>query len=453
MALQITDIKPKNKKKDKEQSTEKPNNGIEIDSSSDDKKGFDEKPRIIKIRDYILDTYNFRFNEVRCQNESHKRGTDDYIAMTDRIYSDLVIELKTLKFSKPKEDLDDILKSSLIKIYNPMKEYFENLEFKGTGYINQLSDCIQLDELHLDLPHSYRSYFRDYFKKWLIASYFCSIGTNVNDMMFILIGPQGKFKTSFLNYLTPPALKEYLVTQHIIPSLTDYNTSSFLCEKFFINVDDQMEQIMGKDYNSMKAIISTTDVSMRRKYGKMHERRKRIATFCGSVNNPQFLRDSSNRRYLCFQITDISKQYSKVDIDNVWAEVVHEASKMGTSYVFGRNDYKLIEKLNEHFSSPTLEEESLKSVFLPTIIEDENTYFLQFSEILKVLRYNTGDNNLKIYNLQTAMRKHGFESKSKKLERFNNSPRHIYQVCLLSKEQSIKNMLDIFKTDLQSNLF
>ncbi len=45
-------------------------------------------------------------------------------------------------------------------------------------------------------------------------------------------------------------MREFLICSHINPSLTDQNTSNFLTEKWFVNIDVQLETIFGKDFNS-----------------------------------------------------------------------------------------------------------------------------------------------------------------------------------------------------------
>ncbi len=221
--------------------------------------------QIQQIKDFIDEFYDIRFNSITQTLEYRvKYGGIGYEQLTDQIKTDIVIQLKQLLFKKPKEDLDDLLNSSMIPRFDPLKEYFNNACYEGDGHIAKLASCIVLDEPdRLIDGKPYKQLFRAYFEKWLTACYLCSTGRLVNDVMLILIGAQGRFKTSFLNFLTPKRLEDYRVCSHINPTLTDYNTSNYLAEKFFINVDDQMENIFGKDYNSMKAIISAPDITNR----------------------------------------------------------------------------------------------------------------------------------------------------------------------------------------------
>lgn len=406
--------------------------------------------QIDNIQKYVDQAYDFRFNTITQTLEYKEKRDQFYLPFQEKQKTDIIIQLKRQLFKKPKEDLDDLLNSSLIREYNPIRDYFDGLEHDGRKHIAKLANCITLDDPDKDIGgYKYRDLFNHYFKQWLMACYLCSTGRIVNDVMMILIGAQGRFKTSFLNYLTPKDLQDYRVCSHINPSLTDYNTSNFLAEKFFINVDDQMETIFGKDYNSMKAIISAPDITNRKLYRATHQRRRRIANFCGSVNEPRFLKDSNNRRYLCFAITDISPEYINIDIDAVWAEVKAEADSLNRLYIFGKEDYRMIDLMNTQFEAPTEEDETLRSVLVPVRdgvdpMPNKPIYYVTFSEIMKILRMDSGNNQLRTYNLQTAMRKYGYEPHSYRKERFANQPRNLYPVQSISTSPLIYNTLELY---------
>ena len=328
-----------------------------------------EKSKIEKIEEWLFRRYSFRMNRTTCTLEFMNLTTDDdFKPFEDENLRDIVIELKKMKFSKPKDDLEDLLKSSRVPKFSPIKDYFYGLKLRTFGNIDRLADCVKVDDsLGIKIgDFDYNQLWHHYFKKWLIACYLCSMETKHNDVMLILIGAQGRFKTSFLNYLCPPALRlNYVVCSHINPSLTDYNTANYLAEKMFLNIDDQMETIFGKDYNSMKAIVSAPDVTNRKLYSTSARKRTRIANLCGSVNEARFLRDSNNRRYLCFKIVDIDPDYRLIDMDQVWAEVAYEVIRTKSNYIFGRDDYANIDLMNAMFETPTEEAETLQVTFTP----------------------------------------------------------------------------------------
>lgn len=74
------------------------------------------------------------------------------------------------------------------------------------------------------------------------------------------------------------------------------------------------------------------------------------------------------------------------------------------------------------------EAEVLKTLFSPSDEIHGVTYYMQFTEIMQVLIDYTHNNHLKPYNLQVAMKKYGFLSKSIKQRRFEMQPRNLYPV-------------------------
>ncbi len=216
-----------------------------------------------------------------------------------------------------------ILNSKLTKAYNPLKNYFNNLPvYDGkTDYIKELAATITIKDIVVD-DVALTELRESYLKKWLVANAPTATGIGINHTCLILVGGQGSGKTTWLNKLCPIEMKQFLVCSHLNPSLTDQNTANFLAEKWFVNIDDQSETIFGKDFNSMNAIITTPFVTNRKTWHKLTKTRPRICSFMGSVNNPKFLTDTENRRYLVIS-TDTINYNHKIDLNKVWLQALH----------------------------------------------------------------------------------------------------------------------------------
>lgn len=387
-------------------------------------------PQITRMHNNLSKRYEFRRNRIRQKMEWREVGTEDWQELDDQSEADIIYWLKTLGYKKPESDLATILHSSHIDNYNPVKEYTDGLQLRGLGQLRKLMNAVKLDpNIEGEIEgKTYRQLFELYFVKWLMACYKCMTGEKFNDVMLLLIGAQGRHKTSFLNFLCPRGLDDYRHTGHIEPTLNNYLTASYLVEKIWINVDDQMENIFGKDYNSMKSIISQDKVSRRLLYAKHSIQQTRIANFCGSVNEAGFLRDSNNRRYLCFAIDDIDVSYSEVDIDSVWAEVKELCDAAPSKYIFTQDDFRIIDLMDDNFIAPVEENELLKNCFEPTDGKAQWNYYMQFTEILSVLKKVGGNNGLKSYNLQTAMRKYKYQKLSMRRPERGMMPLQLYTV-------------------------
>ena len=89
--------------------------------------------------------------------------------------------------------------------------------------------------------------------------------------------------------------------------------------------------------------------------------------------------------------------------------------------------------MDDNFTAPVEENELLKSCFEPATGRAQWHYYLQFSELLQVLKRVSGNQQLKSYNLQTAMRKYGFTQASIRRPERGNKPLHLYTVKIVEK--------------------
>jgi len=394
-----------------------------------------ERSKIERMEEWLLRRYEIRRNTVLCKVEVREREMDgaEWHVLDDQQENDLLYSLMVAGFTKPEGMLNVIMGGSRIADYNPIEEFFAGTRLRTMGNVRRLLDAVELVDTMDEIVagRTYRDIFEEYMVKWLKACYFCMIGKKYNDVMLILIGDQGTHKTSFLNHLVPPELKSFGFMGHIEPRLTDYQTASLLVEKVFINVDDQLQYIFGKDYNSMKSIISQDTVTRRLLYQRHTIQQKRIANFCGSVNESGFLTDSNNRRYLCFQIKNIRESYSEVDAGQLWAEIAEEVrEKRESIYQFRQEDYAVIDRIDEMCMAPIEECELLNSCMEPGKEGDGEVWYMQFGEIMTVLKRVSNNTLLKRYNLQTALRKYRFVAKKMRRAERGKVPLLLYGVRL-----------------------
>ena len=147
--------------------------------------------------------------------------------------------------------------------------------------------------------------FRFSLKKWLVAMVAAWISPDVvNNVILVLIGEQGAYKTTWFNYLLPPELKHYFYTK------TNANRMSkddlLTLTQYALVCCEELDTMRPAELNQLKATITMTSIDERAAYAYYHEHRKHIASFCGTGNNPQFLSDpTGNRRWLPFEVESI----------------------------------------------------------------------------------------------------------------------------------------------------
>lgn len=377
------------------------------------------------ISDYLQKKYDPRFNEMTHELEILFQGRRT--SLEDRILFKIVFDLDMEGYTYKKRDVSANLVIQLIhalasQSYHPLHDYFEQLEWDGKDHIQALADTVTISDLEKNGVYL-RDLWLPFLKKWLVAAVAQATRDKAsNHTCLILSGGQGKGKTTWLNKLCPRELKEYLVCSHISPSLTDSTTANYLAEKFIINIDDQLEVIFGKDYNSMKALITAPAVNNRKAYARLAPRRPRTASFVGSVNSPQFLTDTQNRRYLVFEIEDINYQ-TDVDINQVYAQAKHLLEN-GFSYWLNQEEIAQLNEINTLFRIQSTEEELLRKYYRPATSTDskDDVKYLMQTEIMQKLEHNTNI-RLRSRRLTDALKMLDFERTAK---RINGTPRYCY---------------------------
>ncbi|MDZ7847420.1 MAG: VapE family protein [Owenweeksia sp.] len=83
--------------------------------------------------------------------------------------------------------------------------------------------------------------------------------------------------------------------------------------------------------------------------------RHRRATLVASTNNPSFLVDTHNRRYLAFTTKEID-YLTKVDMDQVYAQA-YQLLREGEPYWLNAAEQSELNRMNARYRMPTIEEE------------------------------------------------------------------------------------------------
>lgn len=399
-----------------------------------------KKTLINKIKDYLEAHYDIRINVLTMELEYREIGQEKFCILDDRQLNTIWMDIQNEGIKCTDSTLLKILNSNYTQTYHPIKDYFDDLsEWHDKDYIKELADTIAIADIEID-DIKLNDLWYIYLKKWLVASAATCLGIGINQTCLILVGSQGSGKTTWLNKLCPESMKEFLVCSHINPSLTDKNTANFLAEKWFVNVDDQLETIFGKDFNSMKAIITAPFVTMRKLFHRLTKTRPRICSFMGSVNSPRFLTDSENRRYLVFTAQEINYRHT-IDMDRVWAQAKYLA-KNNYSYWFSHEEMKQLNRVNDIYKQSTPEEEWLLKLYEPCDPKDPKAFFMMASEMLSQMNAQSGL-KMSIKRLSQAMERLNFgDPISKRIK--GKGSRRVYAVRLISDEQE-KNIQREFR--------
>ena len=378
-----------------------------------------------EIEAYLSTHYEFRYNtvlgrtEYRSKNDAHFSKVGRYEINTLRREIDNDIGIITSS-----ENLYSIIESSFSPRINPIQEYFKGLPLVDVSSISPFS----LKAIpHLASCVVVRNYGKwlQYLTKWLVAVVANAMDDREcrNHTCLVLTGEQGKFKTTFLNLLCPPALHGYSYTGKIYPQEKD--TLTYIGQNLIVNIDDQLKALNKRDENELKNLITCPMVKYRMPYDKYVEEHPHLASFVASVNGNDFLTDpTGSRRFLPFEVLSIDIERAKaISMNNVYAEA-KALLKSGFRYWFDDDEIAELYRESEDFQVQTAEMELLLRCFeKPT--EDESYSLMTTTEILTYLGIYTHQ-PLVAKRMGEALKKAGYIKVSKR--RNGGSPIYVYKI-------------------------
>ncbi len=379
-----------------------------------------------EIEAYLSKHYEFRYNTVLGRTEYRRKSDCDFVKVGRYEINTLRREIDNdISITTSSDNLYSIIESSFSPRVNPIQEYFKRLPSVDISssspfalkVIPELASCVVVRNSDKWLP---------YLTKWLVATVANAMDDREcrNHTCLVLTGEQGKFKTTFLDLLCPPALHGYSYTGKIYPQEKD--TLTYIGQNLIVNIDDQLKALNKRDENELKNLITCPMVKYRMPYDKYVEEHPHLASFVASVNGNDFLTDpTGSRRFLPFEVLSIDIERAKrISMDSVYAESKALLS-IGFRYWFDDEEITELYRESEDFQVQTAEMELLLRCFeKPT---DDNPYctYMTTTEIITYLGYYT-HHPLSLKHMGEALRKAGFEKVSRR--RDGGSPIYVYKV-------------------------
>ena len=346
------------------------------------------------LSDHIYLRHNVITGRIECRvptKDLWELGTDPFEAaqvdkwqpISDRIVNSLWTAMSRDKPVRA-QDLFRVIESDFVPDYHPFRYYLENLpEWDGeTDYILGMSVSVQVKG---DVEE--QILFATYLKKWLVGMVAAWIDPNVvNNVILVLIGEQGSYKTTWFNYLLPPELKDYFYTK------TNANRMGrddlLTLAQYALVCCEELDTMKPAELNQLKAAVTMPSIDERAAYAHFHEHRQHIASFCGTGNNVQFLSDETgNRRWLPFEIERItSPREVPFDYQGIYSQA-YALYQEGFQYWFSREEIQRLSQHNATFETPHTAHE-LISRYLRKPKPGEPSDFLSATDILQLVGSN-----------------------------------------------------------------
>lgn len=270
--------------------------------------------------------------------------------------------IETIYKISSSQKIDDALSVEIEQHkYHPIKDYISNLEWDGIKRV----DTLLIDYFGAeDTP-----YTRASIRKALCAAVARVFKPGIKyDMVLVLVGKQGTYKSTFIRKLGMDWFSDTFTTFQGKEAYEQLQ-GAWLIEMA------ELSGLKKAEVESVKQFISKQEDMFRPAYGRVVETYKRQCVFFGTTNNFDFLNDpSGNRRFNPIDIHEESRTKSVKDdmtdyeVDQIWAEA-YELWKDGEMLYFDEEEMALARE-SQHNHSATDERKGLIESYLNRLYPD-----------------------------------------------------------------------------------
>ena len=254
-------------------------------------RGDSKTATVEEIKSFLDGHISLRFNEItsRVEFEIPADNTDAhrFIPVNDRIVNSLWSQMSTITRVNI-QDMYRVIESDYVPVFNPFKAYLNNLcqSVKSVGdrdYIQELAQTVRVKGGDQE-----QMLWHLYLKKWLVGMVASWLSDDVvNNVILVLIGEQGAYKTTWFNYLLPPPLKQYFYTK------TNANRMSkddiLTLAQYALVCCEELDTMRPAELNQLKAAVTMPSIDERAAYAHYHEHRKHIASCKPPIQRPHYL--------------------------------------------------------------------------------------------------------------------------------------------------------------------
>ena len=344
-------------------------------------------------------------------------GTIDY--QTQINFDDLKLDLKDAGFKITDRDYGSLLNSDKIQKIDSLKIFFNQLDNNKWDGKDRIKDLVSAAKLEGDFNQNHML-----IKKWLCTTYaFALRGIDprtpkkvYSRVVFILYSQQRGFgKTEFFRKIGLIGAIEkatgisgteiYAETAGDLPK--DERNFDIDKNTKMIYLLDDINQLLIKGEGKLRSIISQEDFSKRALYKDTNQNLKRRATFAGTTNYKELLRNENENRYMLFTIAERMDfdLLNSLDIMQVWSQIRDEVIRFKDKSMIRVDDLETIMNLSEEYIYHSPLETTLNNMLL---FDSEGR--IAFSDIMKSLKeHGIYESNNKVGSILQSMSPNGID--------------------------------------------
>ena len=317
----------------------------------------EEYASVTDIQTFLSDRIMLRYNVVTRRVE--------YRLVERSVWDAKHAELSATKPVRA-PDICRVIESDFVPEYDPFRFYLEQLP----PWKEEQGDAIMELSLSVNIrgDANEQMLFYEYLKKWMVAMVASWMEpTVVNNVMLVLIGEQGSYKTTWFANLLPPSLRGYFYTKTNSGLVS--KDDLLVLSQYGLVCWEELDTMQQKELNKLKAAMTMPSINERAAYARYHENRPHLASFCGTGNNVQFLSDTTGtRRWLPFEVDSIeSPLTAPFNYDAIYAQA-YRLYCDGFRFWFDRQEIERLSHHNRQFETARLEHELVHGTTGPCLL-------------------------------------------------------------------------------------
>lgn len=278
----------------------------------------------------------------------------------------------------PRPDIEEYIGSDVIPDFDPIRAYLMELpKWDGKNHVAELFG--RIPGLTSEQLSWCSIWLRSAVAHWLQMD-----TLHGNEVVPVLIGPQGCGKSTFAYRLLPEHLRQYFLDH--INFGNKFDAEMALTHNLYVNIDE-FANMGPKQQGKLKQTLSKVKVNGRPIFGKAQADRHRYASFLATTNDEHPLCDpTGSRRFICIRIPSGHHidNASVIYYDQLYAQVVYELRDKKIPYWFSNEEVIRLQERNLAFFKTIDLETMLKTCFrVPR--DDEKARWMNCSEVFDVL--------------------------------------------------------------------
>lgn len=260
----------------------------------------------------------------------------DGVPMDDIRRSQLTLELYDHAVKKAYiDDLLNVVASE--QSYHPIQEYLTGLQWDGNDHVAKLLHCIRGDDAVVTYPDGTKAPLHWLLiRRWLLGCVARGLDGDQRKAfkhqtpMLVIIGAQGLGKSSFCRWLVSGVGYEFHQEGPVDPHSVEDKRS--MVTKWIWEVSELGSSLRKSDRDALKGFITQEWHTYRKPWGRSNITKPTLCNLVGTINpETGFLDDpTGHRRFLPVRLTQIDRRYSDIDVNQLWAQLVH-MYRTGTS--------------------------------------------------------------------------------------------------------------------------